>query len=250
LTLVYLSIAMNFPKFLQGSALATFFLPLWQLASGQEIIKGTVFDHTNRYPLRGVSVLSTSGAGTETDSLGHYQIRVYSKDSIYLSWLGKIGPKYIARDIDPQVPFDMSLGITIDTLNSVSVRSKNRSGDSLQARSEYKKAFDYQGNVIEGVKAKNNGMGIGLDMDKLVDGKANTRAVTLQERLQKDEQDRYIESRFNKALVHKITGLDPPKLDSFMRFYRPTFEYLHTFQTDYEFYKYISDAAKSFSSIK
>jgi hypothetical protein len=60
-------------------------------------------------------------------------------------------------------------------------------------------------------------------------------------RLEREERDKYIDHRFNKALVKRITNLTSPMLDSFMVEYRPTYETLQSFETDYEYYKYIKD---------
>jgi hypothetical protein len=239
---------MNFPKLLRKSA--ALILLSHQTATGQVLIKGTVYDRFGRYPMPGVSVLASSGAGTMTDSLGRYRIRLETDDSIYLSWLGKPAAKYPVKKIDISQPFDMSLQLTMDSLASVSIRSKNYTSDSIATREEYKKAFDYQPDLMQGVKTRSRGMGLGLDMDMLIDVKANTRALALQQRLEQNEQDNYIDSRFTRTLVHKITGLEPPRLDTFMKLYRPSYEFLHSFETDYEFYKFISDRGKSFSGIQ
>jgi hypothetical protein len=57
-------------------------------------ISGTVYDISARRPLEAVAVLSTSGKGAITDSLGRYFIRVPIKDSIWFSMIGKNTMKY------------------------------------------------------------------------------------------------------------------------------------------------------------
>ena len=52
-------------------------------------ISGTVFDISARRPLEAVGVMSSSGRGTITDSLGKYTITVRVKDSIWFSLIGK-----------------------------------------------------------------------------------------------------------------------------------------------------------------
>jgi hypothetical protein len=59
-----------------------------QLMIAQVFINGTVYDRTQLYPMQAVSVMSTSGAGTYTDSLGRYHITLRSGDSLYFSYLG------------------------------------------------------------------------------------------------------------------------------------------------------------------
>ena len=45
--------------------------------------------------------------------------------------------------------------------------------------------------------------------------------LAFQGRLEEQERQKYIDYRFNKSLVKRITGLEPPLLDSFMVRYRP-----------------------------
>jgi hypothetical protein len=182
---------MSLPKLMQRGILAALFLGPGQALLCQVLIKGTVFDRSERFPLQAVSVMGSSGAGASTDSLGHYSIRLTFSDSIYFSYLGKSSAKSPVRDINPDKPFDVSMQETMDSLVPVSVQSKNYIRDSASIRAEYKKVFDYESDYLENMKsgAKGKGMGVGLDMDMILDNKANTRMLTLQQRLEKEEQD-------------------------------------------------------------
>ena len=62
-------------------------------------ISGTVYDITKKTPIAYVSVLSSSGRGTATDSTGQYSITVRETDSIYFSFLNKETPKYAVSAI-------------------------------------------------------------------------------------------------------------------------------------------------------
>ena len=75
------------------------------------------------------------------------------------------------------------------------------------------------------------GFGIGLDLDMLLNPKANREMQTLQDvRLVWEEQDKYIEHRWNKAVVKRVTGFESPALDSFMRQYRPSYDFYRELQ--------------------
>ena len=91
-------------------------------------------------------------------------------------------------------------------------------------------------------------MGFGVDFDMLLNPAKARRMEAFRDRLIWEEQNNYIDHRFSPGIVHKITGLEPPVLDSFMKFYRPSYEFLQTMTTEYEFYKYISDCAKFYSA--
>ncbi|WP_315818869.1 hypothetical protein [Paraflavitalea speifideaquila] len=68
-------------------------------AIGQIRVSGRVFDMSQSNPMQAVSVMSNSGAGTITDSLGRYSLLVPETDSIWFSYLGKPTPKYAVQSI-------------------------------------------------------------------------------------------------------------------------------------------------------
>jgi hypothetical protein len=224
-------------------------LPLIATAAlGQVRVNGTVYDKSMMYGMRGVSVMSASGTGTLTDSLGHYQIRLATTDSIYFSYLGRATTKFPVKDIPAGFPFDMSLEVVVDSLPSVFVRSANYREDSLENRREYKKIFDYEADYVTGMKSNKcgAGFGVGLDFDLLLDGKKNRRMLAFQQRLEEEEKDKYIDHRFTRSIVKRVTGLLPPALDTFMRQYRPSYEFIQSCETEYEFYKYILEWSQFF----
>jgi hypothetical protein len=90
------------------------------------------------------------------------------------------------------------------------------------------------------------GMGMGLDLDMLLNGKANRRMEAMQSRLIWEEQDKYIDHHWNLSIVHKLTGLESPALDTFMRQYRPSYDFIQSCETEYEFYQYIQRWGKFF----
>lgn len=111
---------------------------LSQISFSQAItVSGTVYDITKKTPFESVSVLSTSGKGTITDSLGRYSITVSEKDSIYFSFLNKPTPKYAIASIPNPGAFDISIMKKVQQLPSVFVKQRNYRMDSLQNRLEY-----------------------------------------------------------------------------------------------------------------
>jgi hypothetical protein len=212
-------------------------------APGQVEVSGTVFDRSQLFAMPGVSVLGTSGAGTWTDSIGHYRIRLHSGDSIYFSYLGKYTTKFPVDRIVPGYPLNMSLAIDVDSLPLVVVRPKLYRYDSAENREEYRRVFDYQPDyLVDGA-----GGGVGFNLDMLFSARRNRQMLALQRRLIEEERDKYVDHRFSKTLVKKITGLQRPALDTFMRIYRPSYEFIQNCENDYEFYKYIKDCGLYFA---
>ncbi len=219
--------------------------------TAQVLIKGVVYDRTQQFAMQGVTVMGTSGSGTVTDSTGHYSIKLPSRDSIYFSYLGKTTLKFPVSEITDNLEFDMSIDAGVDSLPSVLVWSKNYMLDSLTNRKEYGKIFDYEGGqYVDNMKSnKRGGLGIGLDMDMFFNAKSNRRILAFQQRLEQEEQQNYIDHRFTRAVVKRVTGFEPPMLDSFMVQSRPSYDFLKSFENDWEFYKYILDTSKLFAEM-
>ncbi|HEX8676861.1 MAG TPA: carboxypeptidase-like regulatory domain-containing protein [Segetibacter sp.] len=214
-------------------------------------ISGTVYDITKKTPVEYVSVLSTSGKGTVTDSSGRYSLTLNETDSIYFSFLNKPTPKFPVSSIQNTEAFDISISRKIKELPAVFVKQRNYRLDSLQNRLDYEKIFNYR---KPGIRTSMNpspgSVSVGLDLDEFINifkFKKNKRALAFQKRLEEDEIEKYINHRFSKGLVKKLTGLNPPEIDSFMAEYRPTFDMVIEFN-DLEFGQFIIEAFKHYSS--
>ena len=211
-------------------------------ASGQTYtIRGMVYDSSRNYPLEAVSVLSTSGRGTSTNSDGFYQITVTEKDSIWFSYLNKHTMKFPVLKIVNPMGFDISLMVNVPTLKEVKIRPKNYKQDSIQNRADYAKIFNYQKPKLRPSVTSN---GVGFDLDEIINMfrfRRNRSMASFQRRLLLDEEDKYIDHRFNKALVRRLTLLDGAALDSFMFMFRPSYTFTKM-SGDYEFQYYIKTA--------
>jgi hypothetical protein len=214
-----------------------------------------VYDISARNPIEAVTVRSTSGRGTITDSAGRYSLTVRSKDSIWFSLLNKNTMKYAVDTIGDPTNFDISIHLKAVELPAVTVRSRDYRLDSIQNRKDYQKYFDFR---KPGIKLSTDntyspgGAMIGLDLDELINMfrfRRNRNLQFLQNRLVQQEQDRYINYRFSKLLVRKITKLQSPEIDTFMHKYRPDYELLQQFN-DLELGYYIQQHFKEYRYLK
>jgi hypothetical protein len=94
-----------------------------------------------------------------------------------------------------------------------------------------------------------SGGGVGLNLDMIFNARKNRQMLALRRRLIEEEEEKYVDHRFNRILVRKITGLDRPLLDDFMRMYRPTYQFIRSFENDYDYYKYIKDCGLAFRAM-
>jgi hypothetical protein len=195
-------------------------------------ISGVVYDISGRRPVEAVMVNSNSNVST-TDSLGRYIIVLKAKDSIWFSLFGKSTPKFPIDTITDPHNFNVMIHVMGYDLPEVRVRNSNYRFDSIQNRNDYAKFFNYQ---APGIKLSNNqqlfgpaGMTIGFDLNELVNMfrfHRNRNLQFLQNRLLAQEQEKYVNSRFTKRFVQKLTRLEGDALIKFMNYSRPTYEML------------------------
>jgi hypothetical protein len=195
-------------------------------------ISGVVYDISGRHPVEAVVVNSNSNVSM-TDSLGRYLIVLKSKDSIWFSLFGKSSPKFPIDTITDPQNFNVMIHVMGYDLPEVKVRNSNYRFDSIQNRTDYAKYFNYR---PPGIRLSNNqqlfgpaGMTIGFDLNELINMfrfQRNRNLQFLQNRLLAQEQEKYVNSRFTKRFVQKLTHLEGDGLIKFMNFSRPTYEML------------------------
>jgi hypothetical protein len=212
--------------------------------NSQYKVRGTVYDSTRNYPLELVSVLTTSGRGTITNKEGQYEVEVSEKDSIWFSYLNKPTVKFPVLKIANPFGFDISLKVSVPELREVRIAPRNYREDSIQNRKDYAKIFDYRKGYHFNTVTPTYGAAAGFDLDAIINAfrfRRNRQLLSFQKRLLQQEQDKFIEHRFNKALVRRLTGLTEPALDSFMLVFRPPY-FFAVGSGDYDFQKYIKDS--------
>jgi hypothetical protein len=220
-------------------------------AFSQYKVKGTIYDSSRNYRIEAVTVMSTGGHITKTDSMGRYQIDVAEKDSVWFSYLGKPTPKYPVLKITDVNQFDIALQLKSDVMQEVRIRNRSYRQDSIQNRKDYAKVFDFHKPTF-GEMTSIGPSGAGIDLDaviRLFQFKKNKAMFKFQERLQQQEIDKFIDHRFNRALVRKLTGLDGDNLNVFMIRYRPSYAFALT-ATEYDFQMYIKKSYEAYSSGK
>jgi hypothetical protein len=214
-------------------------------------VKGTVFDSSHRYRIEAVTVVSTAGRMTMTDSLGRYQIAVGEKDSIWFSYLGKPTPKYPVLKIVDVTQFDIALRLKSDVMKEVIVRNRNYRQDSIQNRKDYAKVFDFHRPNVASLTSIGP-TGAAIDLDELIrvfQFRKNKSMEKFKERLEEQERQKFIDHRFNKALVRRLTNLDGSNLDVFMLKFRPSYAFTLT-ASEYDFQMYIKRCFELFNSPK
>ena len=216
----------------------------------QITVSGTVYDITKNNMVEDVRIVSTGGIFAITDSMGRYSIMVNRTDSISFVYNNKPTQKFPVAAIKTPEQFDISLRIPVQSrysmLKEVKVYSKSYKQDSLENRQTYASVFNYQ---KPGIQSSMSGGGVaGADFDQLVNifrFRRNRQLRAFQKRLEMQEEDKYIDYRFNKKFIKRITGLQEPEVDSFMIWYRPSYEFVRG-SSEISFNQYILDASYQF----
>jgi len=216
----------------------------------QFTVSGTVLDKSKINRVENVRVVSTGGMFAITDYTGRYNILVKPGDSLTFIYNNKPTQKFPVNTIPNPDQFEISIHMPIESkyraMKEVIVYSKTYQQDSLENRETYADVFNYSKPGISTSVVP--GGGVGADVNELINifrFKRNKRLKAFQLRLEEQEQEHYIDYRFNKLLVGRITGLSGPALDSFVVWYRPDYEFTQQ-SSELDFNQYILKASYHF----
>ena len=73
----------------------------------------------------------------------------------------------------------------------------------------------------------------------------NRQNLAFQNRLIAEEEEKYVNYKFNSTLLKRVTGLSGAPLDKYKSMYRPSYEFLIT-ASELAFYEYILNTADKF----
>lgn len=221
--------------------------------NAQQTISGTVYDKSKINYVENVRVVSSSGIFAITDSLGKYSIPVTDADSLSFVYNNKPTQQFAVKTIANPAQFDISIHLTINgkysVLKEVIVYSKSYKQDSIENRQAYAEVFQYQKPGLS--TSVTPGGGVGADVNELINifrFRRNKNLKAFQQRLQLQEEEKYIDYRFNKLFVKRVTGLLSPELDTFMVWYRPSYFFVSQ-ANEISFNQYILDALYRYKNI-
>jgi hypothetical protein len=89
---------------------------------------------------------------------------------------------------------------------------------------------------------------VGADLDEIINMfrfRRNRQIKAFQARLEQQEQDSYVNHRFNRNFVRRITHLNGSELDTFMVRYLPTYEFA-SMADEVSFTRYILNSSYAF----
>jgi hypothetical protein len=215
-------------------------------------LKGRVYDNHGVFPIEAVSVLTGSGKGAITDSTGYYEIFIMKNDSVWFSYLNKSTQKFAVNDITNFDAFNISLQVSIQVLQEVRVAGSNYRLDSINNRIEYKKVFNYQKPSFHSIVKSISLTGVIIDLDELIrlfQFRKTRNMLTFKHRLLDQEQQKFIERKFNKKVIKQTIDIPDENIPEFILLYTPKYEFVLS-ATEYAIKYYIKECYEKYKSGK
>jgi hypothetical protein len=194
-------------------------------ANAQQFLTGKVYVKGSSDTLISVSIHNITQQHYDlSDEDGSYRIQAAPGDHIAFSSVGHKTDTIKVTASDLTAAFPVYLEIKPQVLTTARVEFNNYQLDSMDRRNEYAWVYGH-GNEPRFEKQR-QGDGVGVEMNIFRHtSKADKERERLEKRLQREEQEYYVDFRYNKEYVAKITHLQGDSLKTFMKKYRPSYDY-------------------------
>ncbi len=205
-----------------SSTILLFFLSFQ--AHSQRLITGTVTDSIHGVPLYPATVInSTSGRAVYTDSSGNYRIMAKSHDELQYRYLGFYPKKYtVPAGLTPLI-HDVVLISKRIKLKTLEVQALTPYQQDSVARI---KTFGHYLSLPVVPLFGGPTSGIGVSMHPITYfSTGERRKRRFHKRYKQYEKDAFVDSRYTRELVHRLTGMTGDSLRIFMYQVRPDYSF-------------------------
>jgi hypothetical protein len=215
--------------------------------SAQQFLTGKVFKKNSTEFLQSVSIHNITEQRYDlSEEDGSYRIQAAPGDHISFSSVGYKADTITVTASLLTADCPIYLDIRAQTLQAVRVGEfSNYQLDSMDRRKEYAWVYDHDNTPkIARDRQGADGVGVTFNVFRNTNSAAKQR-ILLEKRLEKEEQDFYVDSRYNKDYVMKITHLKGDSLKEFMQRYRPSYDYCRK-AANVDILIYINDSYKQY----
>src|SRR6185437_5810983 len=215
--------------------------------SAQQFLTGKVFKMNSTEFLQSVSIHNITEQRYDlSEEDGSYRIQAAPGDHISFSSVGYKADTLTVTASLLTANCPIYLDIRAQTLQSVRVGEfSNYQLDSMDRRKEYAWVYDHE-NTPKVARDRQGADGVGVTFNVFRNtGSAAKQRIRLEKRLEKEEEDYYVDSRYNKDYVTKITHLKGDSLKEFMTRYRPSYDYCRK-AANVDILIYINDSYKQY----
>ncbi len=214
-------------------------------ANAQQFLTGKVFVKGTTDTLISVSIHNiTTQRYDLSDEDGSYRIQAAAGDHIAFSSVGHKPDTITVTASLLTASYNVYLEVRPQTLATARVEFTNYQLDSMDRRKEY--AWVYEQGHEQRFEHRRQGDGVGVQMNIFRNtSNAAKQRERLEKRLNKEEQDYYVDFRYSKEYVSKFTHLSGDSLKMFMKKYRPSYDYCRK-AASVDMLVYINDCYKQF----
>jgi hypothetical protein len=223
--------------------LLLFSVPGW----GQQFLTGKIYKRNSEETLLSVSIHNITGNRYDmSEEDGSYRIQAAPGDHISFSSVGYRADTITITASLLTASYPVYLDVRPQTLQAVRVGEfSNYQLDSMDRRKEYAWVYDHD-NTPHIARDRQGADGVGVTMNIFrKTSTADKQRIHLEKRLEKEEEDYYVDSRYNKDYVTKITHLKGDSLKQFMQRYRPSYDYCRK-AANVDILVYINDSYKQY----
>jgi hypothetical protein len=229
------------------------FILLFYCADAQhQFLQGKIFHAQTDEVLLEVDVhnLSTD-LHRQSDLGGNFKITAKPGDRILFSLVGYLPDTIRVTSYMIDSGYDVRLLESTKELPTISVSGdwNKYQLDSIKRREDYRYVYEKNTTKLIG---RNNGYtntptnGVGLSLSPVTYfSKQEKQLKALKKRLQKNEETYYVDYRFSRSYVAKLTRLEGDSLDLFMKRYEPSYSYCRKTSPD-DMMLYINECLKKF----
>jgi hypothetical protein len=208
-------------------------------AFGQKIMKGRVQELESKAPMFGVFIENmNTKRSVMTDSFGNFEIEVDASHLIEIS-------KFTYKTIKIRIPkgnipkfYILDMDFDVEELEEISFVADlpKHVVDSLKRTETYRAYVNFM---------RKETLNPISDVFTLM-SKRNKQIWAFQKAFEYWEGEKFIEYMFNDDIILRITELNANALAQFKETYRPTYDFIKRFDTDYDYYVWLKKASEDF----
>jgi hypothetical protein len=224
-----------------------FFMLLSLSGNAQQFLTGKLFKKESTEFLVSVSIHNITHQHYDlSEENGSYRIQAMPGDRVIFTMIGYRADTLTVTSEMLSGDYPVYLEPKAQTLQAVTVGSlSNYQLDSMARRNEYSWIYDHgKSPRLERDRKGADGVGVSIDLFRNASNGDQMRE-RLRKRLLKEEQEYYIDFRYPREYIARLTHLHGDSLQKFVTQYRPSYDYCRKAAT-VDILVFISDNIKKF----
>lgn len=226
--------------------LLTTFVLISVQGSAQQFLTGKIYRKDTREVLISVSIENrTQHRHDISDESGSFRIQAGAGDLLIFSSVGYKPDTVVVSPSMLEASYNIYMEAKATTLQAVRVGAlSNYQIDSIERREQYAWIYDHGEQEKFAKERKGDGVGISLNIFRNASHADKDREL-LKKRLLKEEENYYVDYRYPREYVARLTHLQGDSLQQFMEHFRPTYDFARK-AANVDILIFINDSYKKF----